>query len=209
MRFCTPPKFKILVANTEGSSDPGRNSGGNPVKIRTGFTLQQVNLPNGKAQVGGPVQSPPAVSSSNYSAAIKVLSADYWDPTIAPPGPFYYQEEVRVFDQYPTAGSEFGVGNGSGTGTASDIALSLATWVNRSVDQVSAISAGDTVYLTSSRPDAMIPIQATNDMSTLLGALVFQVRGPGGVVLSGSGHERASFYIFKPSKTQSAPGILR
>lgn len=34
------PKFKMLVANLAGGSDPSRNSGGNPVKVRTGFEKQ-------------------------------------------------------------------------------------------------------------------------------------------------------------------------
>jgi len=34
------PEFTILVANLRGGSDPSRNVGGNPVKIRTGFRKQ-------------------------------------------------------------------------------------------------------------------------------------------------------------------------
>ncbi len=32
--------FTMLVANLQHGSDPSRNSGGNPVKVRNGFTLQ-------------------------------------------------------------------------------------------------------------------------------------------------------------------------
>lgn len=35
-----PPAFQVLVANLRGGSDPSRNVGGNPVKVRTGFRQQ-------------------------------------------------------------------------------------------------------------------------------------------------------------------------
>lgn len=208
MNVSTPPKFKILVANLEGGSDPSRGPAGNPVKIRTGFVLQQIALPDGTNRVGGPVQAPPPVDAANYTASIQVLSSDYWDPTVAPPGPFYFQEEVRAFDQYAVAASDFGVGNGSGAGPVNTVASTLSNAINLTVEGVSATAVADTVYMTSSRTDATFPVQATNDMSTLLGSLVFAVSGPGGVVLSGAGHQRASFYIFKPVKTQLPPTIL-
>ena len=208
MRFAAPPPFKILVANFSGGSDPSRGPSGNPVKLRTGFVLQQMVLPDGTARTNGPTQVIPAVDATNHSAAIKVLSPDYWDATVAPPGPFYYQEECRMFDQYPMAGVDFGVGYGSGTGPVAPIASRLATWVNLTVEGVSALAVGDTTYLTSSRADAMFPVQATNDMAVILGGLIFQVKGPHGEVLSGTGHERASFYIVKSVKTQGPPRVL-
>lgn len=208
MRFAAPPKFKILVANLAGSSDPSRGPSGNPEKLRTGFVLQQMVLQDGTARTNGPTQVIPAVDATHYTAAIKVLSARYWDSTVAPPGPFYYQEECRVFDQYPMAGVDFGVGNGSLAGPVNTIATTLALWVNDSVEGVTAVAVGDTAYMTSSRADARLPVQATNDMSTLLGGLIFRVVGPNGEVLSGTGHQRASFYVAKPVKTQEPPTIL-
>lgn len=208
MRFAAPPKFKILVANLAGSSDPSRGPSGNPEKLRTGFVLQQMVLQDGTARTNGPTQVIPAVDATHYTAAIKVLSARYWDSTVAPPGPFYYQEECRVFDQYPMAGVDFGVGNGSLAGPVNTIATKLALWVNDSVEGVTAVAVGDTAYMTSSRADARLPVQATNDMSTLLGGLIFRVVGPNGEVLSGTGHQRANFYVAKPVKTQEPPTIL-
>lgn len=208
MPTVAPPKFKILVANFAGSSDPSKGPSGNPVKIRTGFELQQLVASDGTTRINGPTQEIPAVSATDYTAAIKVLSARYWDSTVAAPGPFYYQEECRMFDQYPMAGVDFGVGNGSLAGPVNTIATKLATWVNLSVPGVTATSVGDTTYLTSHRADARFPVQATNDESTLLGGLIFRVIGPGGVTLSGTGHQRASFFIAKPVKTQEPPTIL-
>ena len=208
MRFAAPPKFKILVANLSGSSDPSRGPAGNPVKLRTGFVLQQMVLPDGTSRTNGPTQVIPPVDATHYTAAIKVLSARYWDATVAPPGPFYYQEECRVFNQYPMAGVDFGVGNGSLAGPVNTIAANLALWVNDSVEGVTALAVGDTAYFTSSRADAQFPVQATNDMSTLLGGLIFRVVGPNGEVLSGTGHQRANFYVVKPVKTQEPPTIL-
>jgi hypothetical protein len=208
MPVSAPPKFKILVANLAGGSDPSRGPSGNPEKLRTGFVLQQMSLSDGTTRINGPTQEIPPVSGVDFSAAIRVLSARYWDPTVAPPGPFYYQEECRVFQQYPTAGVDFGVGNGSLAGPVNTIASTLATWVNASVEGVTATSVGDTAYFTVSRPGARFPVQATNDTSTLLGGLIFQVQGPGGVVLSGTGHQRANFYIAKSVKTQEPPTIL-
>lgn len=208
MRFAAPPKFKILVANLAGSSDPSRGPSGNPEKLRTGFVLQQMVLPDGTARTNGPTQVVPPVDATHHTAAITVLAPDYWDATVAPPGPFYYQEECRMFDQYPMAGVDFGVGNGSGAGTVANVATKLALWVNESVEGVTALAVGDTAYLTSSRADARFPVQATNDMSTLLGGLTFRVVGPNGETLSGTGHQRASFYVVKPVKTQEPPTIL-
>ena len=208
MHTVAPPKFKILVANLAGSSDPSKGPAGNPVKLRTGFELQQVVTRNGTTRVNGPTATIPAVDATNYTAAIKVLSARYWDPTVTAPGPFYYQEECRVFDQYPMAAVDFGVGNGSLAGPVNTIAANLATWVNLSVEGVEATSVGDTTYMTSHRADARFPVQATNDMSTILGGLIFRVVGPGGVVLSGTGHQRATFYVVKPAKTQGPPSLL-
>jgi len=49
------PKFKLLVANIEGASDPSRGPSGNPVKVRTGFEKQL--LPE-VARGGTPSRSP-------------------------------------------------------------------------------------------------------------------------------------------------------
>ena len=63
MRFAAPPQFKILVANLAGSSDPSRGPAGNPVKLRTGFVLQQMVLPDGTARTNGPTQAIPPVDA--------------------------------------------------------------------------------------------------------------------------------------------------
>ena len=208
MRFAAPPSFKVLLGVTTGDSDPSRGTAGNPTKLITGMVLQQMVLPDGTVRTNGPTQAPPPVSSTYHTAAITALAPDYWDPTAAPPGPFFYQEECRIFDQYPVAGTDFGVGNGSGTGTVAEIATSLALWINLSVEGVSATSVGGTTYMTSSRADASLPVQATNDMSVLLSGVSFRVLGPAGEILSGTGHERQNFYVFKPVKSQSPPTLI-
>lgn len=208
MHVAAPPKFKVLVANLVGSSDPARNTGGNPVKARTGFVLQLLHAPDGTVRVNGPTQQPPPVSAVNYTASIKVLSAGFWDPTVAPPGPFYYQEECRMFDQYPVAASDFGAGLGSGVGPVAIIASDLAAWVNLSVADVDATSVGDTVYLSTNRVWERFPVQATNDMSALLTGVIFAVTDKAGTTLNTATHRRASFFIPKAVKSQAAPTIL-
>ncbi len=206
MPISTPPKFKILVANLAASGDPSV-IGGNPVKLRTGFELQQVVLPNGTARIGGPIQAQPVVDATHYTVAIQVLSALYWDPAVTPPGPFYFKEEVQCFTQYPVASESFGVGIGSGGGPVGTVATELATYLN-TLDRVSAVAIADTVYINSSRPDETIPVKASNDMAVLLGGTMFRVLGPGGVVLTGTANQRQTFFIFKAVKTQAPPTIL-
>lgn len=207
-RLSTPPKFKILVANLAGGSDPSLGTTGNPVKLRTGFVLQQVITPDGNVRTGGPVQQPPPVSALNHTASIQVLAPTYWDPTVAPPGPFYFQEEIRGYDQYAVAGVDFGTGNGSGAGPVAAIATSLAAWFNAVVDGVDAVAVADTVYLSALKSDADFPVQATNDMSTLLGGVTFAVKDNLGNVLNPVGSFRASVFIPKAVKTQAPPTIL-
>lgn len=208
MRVAAPPKFKVLVANLSGSSDPARNTGGNPVKIRTGFVLQTLHTPGGNVRTNGPTQQPPEVSAIDNMAQITVDSSGYWDPTVTPPGPFYYQEECRAFEQYSVAATDFGVGDGSGAGLPDAVALDLANWINVSVSGVTATSVGDTVYLATNRVDPLFPVQATNDMSVLLGGLIFTVKDGSGNTLNGAGQYRRSFFLPKTVKSQSAPTIL-
>ena len=208
MPVAAPPKFKVLVANLSGSSDPARNTGGNPVKVRTGFVLQMLHTPDGNVRTNGPTQQPPPVSAVNHTARIQVLAPDYWDATVTPPGPFYYQEECRMFDQYSTASTDFGTGLGSGTGPVANIAADLATWINLSVTNVEATSVGDTVYMATNRVDERFPVQATNDMSVLLGGTIFAVLDSAGTVLNTASKRRASFFIPKVVKSQAAPIIL-
>ena len=208
MRVAAPPKFKVLVANLAGSSDPSLNTGGNPVKLRTGFVLQMLHTPGGVVRPNGPTQQPPAVSAGANMARIVVTSARSWDPTVTVPGPFYYQEELRAFDQYPLAATDFGVGEGSNTGPVNTIASEIASWFNASVAGVSAVSVAATVYLTTNRVDALFPVQATNDMSVLLGGLIFTLQDGAGNTLNVAGQRRRSFYIPKTVKSQSAPTIL-
>lgn len=208
MRVAAPPKFKVLVANLSGSSDPARNTGGNPVKLRTGFVLQTLHTPSGNVRTGGTTQQPPPVSAGNNMARIAVTSARYWDPTVTAPGPFYYQEELRAFDQYPLAATDFGVGEGSNTGPVNTVASEIASWFNAAVPGVSATSVGATVYMTTNRVDALFPVQATNDMSVLLGGLIFTLQDGAGNTLNVAGRRRRSFFLPKTVKSQSAPTIL-
>lgn len=212
MRHTAPPKFKILVANLAGSSDPSRNSGGNPVKLRTGFVLQQMVLADGTKRLEGPTQSPPPVSAAatDHTVSIQVANPTYWDPTVTPPGPFYYQEEVRVYDQYPLAGSDFGVGQGSNTGPVATVASSLADWITKVMTGVSAVAVADTVYLAPTDVEPLFPVQATSDQYLLQGfpGPVFNVRDNLGNLLNSPTNLRATFYLPKLVKSQSAPSLL-
>lgn len=207
MPLSAPPKFKILVANLAGGSDPSRGTSGNPVKLRTGFQLQMVTLPNGTGRVAGPIQAHLPPTALNHTAAIQVVSATYWDPTVDPPPQFYQEEEVQIFDQYLVASEEFGVGLGSGVGPVNGIATSLATAIS-SIDGMSASSVGDTVYITSNGPSAELPIKASNDTATLLSGYMFSVLGPSGEVLTSAPQDRKTYYVVRLRKFQSPPVSL-
>lgn len=212
MRYVAPPKFKILVANLAEGSDPSRNTGGNPVKLRTGFELQMVQTEGGVGRMNGATQSPPPVSAAptDHTVSIQVTNPSYWDATATPPGPFYYQDEVRVYDQYPMAAVDFGVGQGSNVGPVATIATSLADWVNKIVEDVAAIAVADTVYLSPTGIEALFPVQGTSDQYVLLGfpGPVFTLRDNLGNVLNPFPNLRAVAYVPKLVKSQSAPGIL-
>ena len=100
------------------------------------------------------------------------------------------------------------MGEGSNTGPVNTIASEIASWFNASVAGVSAVSVAATVYLTTNRVDALFPVQATNDMSVLLGGLIFTLQDGAGNTLNVAGQRRRSFYIPKTVKSQSAPTIL-
>lgn len=212
MRHTAPPKFKILVANLAGSSDPSRNSGGNPVKLRTGFVLQQMVLEDGTKRIEGPTQSPPTISAAatDHTVSIQVANPTYWDPTATPPGPFYYQEEVRVYDQYPLAGTDFGIGFGSNTGPAVAVAISLANWLDIVLTNAQVLVGADTVYLSPMDVEPLFPVQATSDQYILQGlpGPVFNIRDNLGNLLNSPTNLRATFYLPKLVKSQSAPAIL-
>jgi len=210
MHLCAPPKFKILVANLKAGSDPSLNTGGNPVKARTGFVLQAMILPNGTTRLNGPTQKPPPVSAVNYTASITVLNPTYWDPAVAAPGPFYYKEEIRVGDQYALASADFGQGHGSGTGPVAAIAAELAAWINTNTDRVFATSVAGVVYITDAREEALFPIQATVDMMNSVGggSAPWTIQDNAGTTITVVGQLRRSFYLPKPVKSQLPPTIL-
>jgi hypothetical protein len=172
-----------------------------------GFELQMVIRENGVATMAGPVRTVAAVSSTNKSAVVRVLSSRYWDPAEAPPPPFYDKEQVQIGGQFLVASEDFGAGLGSETGTATAVATSLVTALNR-VSGVEATSDGDTVYILSRRPEHVVSLQATNDTSALLGGVSFQVQGPSGEVLSAAGSYRRTHQIPRLLPFQTAPIAL-
>ncbi len=203
MPFCTPPKFRILVANMSSPGEP--SMGINPTVTRMGFELQQiVDTSKGMARVAGPVNAIPAPSAGSYTVAITVLRPDFWDPAVAAPGPFYTKEEVQIGDSYFLASEEFGAGMGSGAGTEADIATSLAAAIDR-MDDIRAASVGPTVYVTSSRPDGLLAVKASNDTAVLLGGYDFRVIAPGAITLTTAPIQRKTYYLVKPVKTQTPP----
>lgn len=209
MQPCAPRKFKILVAALKTPSDPSRGPSGNPTVSRTGFTLQQMVCENGTTRIGGPVVAPPPPSPVAYTAKLTVTNPDYWDMAVTAPPPFYDKEEISLFGQYLTASDEFGGGLGSGTGPTAGIATQLAASLNvNSYPGVAAVAIGSDVYITSLRPDATLPIKASNDYSAILGGVSFVVYGPGGILLSVAPNYRQTHFITKPAKTQSPPVSL-
>lgn len=207
MQPCAPKKFKILVAAIKTPSDPSRGPSGNPTVSRTGFVLQQMVLENGISRIAGPVTPPQPPSPVAYTASIKVVNPTYWDPAVAPPGPFYFKEEVALFDRYVVASEEFGAGLGGGVGPVAAIASQLADSLDV-YPGIEAAAVGDTVYITSLRPDDALPIKATNDETTVLGGPFFEVYGPGGILLSVAPTYRQTFFVTKPEKTQAPPVSL-
>jgi len=203
MPVCAPPKFKILVANMSNPGDPSR--GVNPTITRYGVELQQLaNTTNGHLRVAGPTNTIPVPSAGSYTVAIQVLRPDYWDPSVAPPGPFYPKEEVQVGEQYFLASEEFGAGLGSGAGTVNDVASSLAAAID-TMDGVRAVAVTDTVYITSSLMSPILPIKASNDTAVLLGGYDFSVIAPGAITLTTAPIQRRTYFVVKPVKTQSPP----
>ena len=205
MHFTAPPKFKILVAGIVQPSDPSR--GINAVKARGGFELQIVNCPDGTSRIGGPTNIAPPPTLANHTASIQVAAPTYWDPTAAPPPPFYWEEEVSAFSDVLLASQEFGNGEGSGTGPVATIANELADALNAVLGIEAASDGVDTVYITSTRPDATLPISASGDFSTVLGAVPFLISS-GGTLLSTGPEYHKTFFVAKSSKTQNPPVFL-
>lgn len=199
-----PRKFNILVAAITSPSDPSRGPEGNPKVARGGFTLQQILTPDGKSRIGGPIVVPPPPSALNHTLAIEVSTSDFWDPEVTDPAPLYLTEEVGLFDRYIVAGEEFGSTHGSGAGPLNTIATQLALALN-SYSEVQAVAVGAIVYITSLRPDGRVPVQATDNMSILLGGTPFLVYGSDGVLLSTGLNRQKTYFVVKPYKTQSAP----
>jgi len=199
-----PKPFTILVAALTQSSDPSRGESGNPKVARGGFKLSMITTPQGNGRVGGPVQTPPAPSAASFTASIKIVNSDFWDPAVAPPAPLYLREEVALFDQYITASEEFGAGNGSGAGPTTAVATSLAKALNQYQD-IKAVAVASDVYITSMSSNGTLPIKATDDMSTILGGVPFQIYMTGPTLLSVSPNYRKTFFVVKTVKTQSAP----
>ena len=203
MPVCAPPKFKILVANILGASDPA-GLAGNAVKIRTGFELQMVHMPNGTGRIAGPIQAIPPTTAISHTVSIRVLSNTFWDPTVAAPPPFYPKEEIQVFDRFLTASEDFAVGMGSAAGGVNAIAASIATAV-QGIEGVTAISVGDTAYITSRRLDGYMPVKASNDTAVVLAAYDFRVQGPAGEILTVAPLDRKTYFMVKVVKSQGAP----
>jgi hypothetical protein len=164
-------------------------------------------LENGMTRIGGPTVVIPPPSALAHTVAIEVGIGEYWDPAVTPPGPFLYKEEVALFDRYITASEEFGAGLGSGTGPAATIATQLAASLNV-YPGIEAAAVGNSVYITSLRPDATLPIKATCDESIFFGAPPFVVYAFNGVLMSVGPEYRQTFFITKSVKTQSPPVSL-
>lgn len=197
------PPFTILVAGISQSSDPA--TGVNPTKSYSAMTIQTVITDGNTMTQGGPVAMPIPVSSTNYTASITVVSNQYWDPSVAPgPPPFYLEEEVNAGGYFLVAADDFGVGDGSGAAATTAIATALATAISAQ-PYMSAVAVASVVYINTSSPDPGMQVQATNDMSVILGSLVFTIKGPGAVTVATASNYRRTFVLSKVNPTQTAP----
>lgn len=127
------PKFKMLVAHPQKSSDPSKGEAGNPTMIRRGFEMQVITTHrrNGSLGVIEPQRMP--------SLVIKVNSADYFNGDIGNPPPFYdvdqiqaYAHDIEKSDKIPSlkASEDFGKAIGNGAGNLVDLTSQLATALN-------------------------------------------------------------------------------
>lgn len=127
------PKFKVLVAHPQKSSDPSKGEAGNPTMIRRGFEMQVISTHrrNGSLGLVEPQRMP--------SLIIKVNSADYFNEAIGNPPPYYSLDEIQTYahdieksDKIPSlkAGLDFGQAIGNGAGNLVTLASQLASALN-------------------------------------------------------------------------------
>ena len=127
------PKFKMLVAHPQKSSDPSKGEAGNPKMIRQGFEMQLISSQrrNGSLGLVEPQRMP--------SLVIKVNSADYFNGAIGNPPPFYDLDQIQAYaydieksDKIPSlkASVDFGQAIGNGAGNLVDLTSQLATALN-------------------------------------------------------------------------------
>ena len=129
------PKFKMLVAHPQKSSDPSKGEAGNPTMIRRGFEMQVISSKRRNASLGvvEPQRMPALI--------IKVNSADYFNGLIGNPPPFYDLDEIQAYahdieksDKIPSlkASEEFGKAIGNGAGNLATLTSELASALNDS-----------------------------------------------------------------------------
>ena len=127
------PKFKMLVAHPQKSSDPSKGEAGNPTMIRRGFEMQVISTHrrNGSLGLVEPQRMP--------SLVIKVNSADYFNAEAGNPPPFYdldqiqaYAHDIEKSDKIPSlkASVDFGQTIGNGAGNLVDLTSQLASALN-------------------------------------------------------------------------------
>ena len=133
--------FKILVANLKGSSDPSRGAAFNPVKQRTGFTLQHFVEVGGRGQDTFPLsRSTPGtatrVGHATYTVAntpvrgtgtITVANNTFLGPTTVTVGKYTFQ-----------SGYDFAIGAAVGN-TATNLAAAIDATLEYSAAAVGAV----------------------------------------------------------------------
>jgi len=133
--------YTYLVANLAGGSDPSRNSGGNPVKLRETYTRQhfsEIGRPGALGQVGDP--STPGLQTrlglaegeSTFATAVVTVS----DNTFSAGATLYLGEYELV------SGDHFAVG-GSTAATAANLEAAIDL-----LDGFSAAVVGSDVTIT-------------------------------------------------------------
>lgn len=124
--------FKMLVAHHTRASDPSKGEAGNPVKIRNGFEMQVVTTQHRTAVLGYLQENTPVL-------VIKVNSADFANPAIGNPPPYYDLDTIQALASdiqksdlvSPlSAGVHFGQAHGHGVGAIPVLASELAVALN-------------------------------------------------------------------------------
>ncbi|MDB4278167.1 hypothetical protein N9917_01055 [Deltaproteobacteria bacterium] len=195
-RISAQPRYTLLVANLKGGSDPSRNTGGNPVKARTGFTYQHfpvhgiVDDPVGTSAKGRPIVET-RVGLVDYTVSpvpVGALGTIVIANNTFAPGTLLYLGEFAL-----EAGADFSVGAGVPNIQSVAIATVVATPSTATltiggqtlVDAGGARTSGSNDYDGTLGSVALIAaniVEAINDAANDFAAIATAADGGGGVI---------------------------